>query len=77
MDGVVRTVLGGALVDTLHPSYQPWSYAELLRGFNESIYEGDIALHLARTPAPDQKRVLIVHGGPGTGKSVVAIRRSG
>jgi hypothetical protein len=45
MDGIVRTVLGGAPRDTLHPSYQAWSYAELLRGFNESIYEGDIALH--------------------------------
>jgi hypothetical protein len=45
MDGIVRTVLGGAPRDTLHPSYQAWSYAELLRGFNESIYEDDIALH--------------------------------
>jgi hypothetical protein len=37
MDGVVRTVLGGGLRDTPHPSYQAWSYAELLRGFNEAL----------------------------------------
>jgi len=45
MDGVVRTVLGGGLRDTAHPSYQAWSYAELLRGFNETVYEDDVALH--------------------------------
>jgi hypothetical protein len=170
MDGIVRTVIGGGPRDTPHPSYQAWSYAELLRGFNESIYEGDIALHpcaflhnyrgpgalqapfykawleqaplfakgevdrlrafikrwirygdrseiifridsgrirpsksladslaalmegnreftmideqktvferalhLARTTAAGEKRVLLVHGGPGTGKSVVAV----
>ncbi|MEQ1858127.1 MAG: DUF2075 domain-containing protein, partial [Longimicrobiales bacterium] len=170
MDGVVRTVMGGALVDTPHPSYQAWSYAELLRGFNETVYENDVAihpcaflhnyrspgaldeelyddwlekaplfakgenerlrafikkwirygdrseiilridqgkirpsktladslaallqgkreftmideqkvvyeraLHLARTTPTGEKRVLIVHGGPGTGKSVVAV----
>ena len=170
MDGVVRTFLGGGFRETAHPSYQAWSYAELLRGFNESVYDGGIglhpcaylhnfrdpgvlsgsayqdwvgrapiflkgqvdrlrafirewirhgdggeiivrldggrirpsksladslasllkgnhefvmideqkvvyekALHLVRTAPPDEKRVLIVHGGPGTGKSVVAM----
>lgn len=170
MDGLVRTFLGGAERDTPHPSYQAWSYAELLRDFNEAVYDGDItlhpcaylhnlrdltpleadryapvverapvfgkgdierlrhfiktfiragdrgqvlvrmdggrirpsksladslaqlmqghraftmvdeqkvvyerALHLVRTTRAGQKRVLIVHGGPGTGKSVVAI----
>ncbi|MSR21893.1 MAG: DUF2075 domain-containing protein [Gemmatimonadetes bacterium] len=170
MDGIVRTVIGGGPRDTAHPSYQAWSYAELLRGFNEAVYEDDIqlhpcaflhnyrgpgalhadfyapwltqaplfvkgeverlrdfikkwirygdrseiilridggrirpsksladslaalmkgnreftmideqklvferALHLARTTAAGEKRVLIVHGGPGTGKSVVAV----
>ena len=170
MDGIVRTVIGGGPRDTPHPSYQAWSYAELLRGFNAAVYEGDIALHpcaflhnyrgpgalqaefyepwlteaplfakgdverlrafikkwirygdrseillridggrirpsksladslaalmkgnreftmideqktvferalhLARTTRAGEKRVLIVHGGPGTGKSVVAV----
>lgn len=45
MDGLVRTFVGGALRDTAHPSYQAWSYAELLRHFNEAVYEGDIQLH--------------------------------
>jgi uncharacterized protein len=170
MDGIVRTALGGGIREVAHPSYQAWSYAELLRGFNESVYEGQIELHpcaflhnyrgpgaledeayepwleaaplftkgevdrlrkfikkwirygdrgdiivridggrlrpsksladslaglmkgnreftmiddqkivferalqLARTTPAGEKRVLIVHGGPGTGKSVVAV----
>ena len=36
-DGIVRTVIGGGLRDTTHPSYQAWSYAELLRDFNEAV----------------------------------------
>src|SRR6185437_17096584 len=27
-----------------HPSYQAWSYASLLRGFNEAVYDGGIEL---------------------------------
>jgi hypothetical protein len=170
MDGLVRTYLGGGVRDTAHPSYQAWSYAELLRDFNAAVYEGEIelhpcaflhnfldrsqlegpsyagwierapvfakgdvkrlrafikrwirygdgsdivvrmdsgeirpskslaeglaglmegnreftmideqkvvferALHLVRTRRQGEKRVLIVHGGPGTGKSVVAV----
>lgn len=45
MDGIVRTFLGGTERETPHPSYQAWSYAELLRGFNEAVYEGDFELH--------------------------------
>jgi hypothetical protein len=170
LDGIVRTPMGGGLVETTHPSYQAWSYAELLRDFNEAVYDDDVvlhpcafahnyrgpgplhadvyrgwldqaplfgkgeverlrdfikkwirygdrheiilridggrirpskaladslaslmrgnreftmideqkvvyerALHLARTTPAGEKRVLIVHGGPGTGKSVVAV----
>lgn len=170
MDAIVRTFLGGGIRETPHPSYQAWSYAELLKGFNEAVYESEIdlhpcaylhnydesggvrdkaytgwleaaplfgkgeakalrefikrwirygdkrqiilridggkirpsksladslaslmngnreftmideqklvyerAMHLVRTTPPDEKRVLIVHGGPGTGKSVVAV----
>ncbi len=36
-DGVVRTHMGGGNVETPHPSYQAWSYAELLRNFNEAV----------------------------------------
>lgn len=43
-DGIVRTHMGGAEVETSHPSYQAWSYAELLRSFNEAVYTRDVPL---------------------------------
>ena len=43
-DGIVRTRLNSSMVETLHPSYQAWSYAALLEGFNETIYTEKIAL---------------------------------
>ena len=33
MDGVVETFVGGALRNVSHPSYQAWSYAQLLTDF--------------------------------------------
>lgn len=45
MDGVVRTFVGNAERAVSHPSYQAWSYAQLLRDFNEEVQEGDIGLH--------------------------------
>lgn len=44
-DGIVRTILGGGMREVTHPSYQAWSYAELLRDFNEVVYEDDVVLH--------------------------------
>ncbi|MBI1316540.1 DUF2075 domain-containing protein [bacterium] len=43
-EAIVRTFLGRGVRDTPHPSYQAWSYAELLKGYNEAIYTGDIGL---------------------------------
>lgn len=43
-DGVIATYLGGGIREVSHPSYQAWSYAALLEGFNEAIYDGGIAL---------------------------------
>lgn len=43
-DGVVLTQLGRGLQETSHPSYQAWSYAALLEGFNEAVHEGGLAL---------------------------------
>lgn len=43
-DAIVETWLGGAWRETTHPSYQAWSYAQLLRDFNESVYSDDIRL---------------------------------
>jgi len=41
-DAVVKTALGGSQVETVHPSYQVWSYAALLQGFNEAVYDKSI-----------------------------------
>ncbi len=43
-DGLIRTRFGGGEADTSHPSYQAWSYAELLRNFNEEVYSNEIPL---------------------------------
>jgi DUF2075 family protein len=43
-DAIVKTALGGGLVETIHPSYQVWSYAALLEGFNEAVYNKSIEI---------------------------------
>jgi DUF2075 family protein len=43
-DGLVRTRFAGGESDTSHPSYQAWSYAELLRNFNEEVYSREVPL---------------------------------
>jgi DUF2075 family protein len=44
-DGIVRTFIGGAQREVVHPAYQAWSYAALLEDFNEAVHEGDIRVH--------------------------------
>ena len=44
LDGVVKTLVGGGIRDVSHPSYQAWSYAALLEGFNEEVYTKKIVL---------------------------------
>lgn len=44
-DAVVRTFLARAMREVVHPSYQAWSYASLLEGFNEAVYRGGISVH--------------------------------
>jgi len=44
-DGIVLTRLGGAERRTVHPSYQAWSYAAFLEGFNDAVYDDGIGLH--------------------------------
>lgn len=41
-DGVVRARFRRGIADTSHPSYQAWSYAELLRNFNEALHSDEI-----------------------------------
>lgn len=43
-DAIIVTALGKGLNETVHPSYQAWSYASLLEGFNEAVYDRSIAL---------------------------------
>lgn len=43
-DGIVSTYLGKGLREVNHPSYQAWSYAAYLRGFNEAVYTENIDL---------------------------------
>ncbi|WP_395026153.1 DNA/RNA helicase domain-containing protein [Comamonas odontotermitis] len=43
-DAVVMTYLAKAQREVVHPSYQAWSYATLMEGFNEAVYDGGIQL---------------------------------
>ena len=43
-DGVVKTFLGGGVRETTHPSYQVWSYASLIKNFNQTVDEDEIGL---------------------------------
>ncbi|MDE1891306.1 MAG: DUF2075 domain-containing protein [Betaproteobacteria bacterium] len=43
-DGIVRTRFQHGTADTSHPSYQAWSYSELLNQLNETVYTDEIRL---------------------------------
>ncbi len=44
-DGIVKAQRGGPNEsEGPHPSYQAWSYAALLQGFNEAVHEGAVQL---------------------------------
>jgi hypothetical protein len=43
-DALVSTYLGGGHREVVHPSYQAWSYASLMEGFNEAVYSGGISV---------------------------------
>ena len=44
-DGVVKTYLGGGLRETVHPSQQAFTYASLIREYNEVVQDLDINIH--------------------------------
>lgn len=44
MDAIVRTRYAHGETEASHPSYQSWSYAELLRNFNETVDKESIPL---------------------------------
>lgn len=44
-DNIVETYTGGANRRVVHPSYQAWSYAALIKDYNEFVQDSDIKLH--------------------------------
>ena len=44
-DGIVSTFTGGGIREVPHPSYQALSYANLIKGFNETVQLDEIGLY--------------------------------
>ena len=44
-EAIVETFTGGANRRVVHPSYQAWSYAALIKDYNEYVQDADIGLH--------------------------------
>lgn len=44
-EAIVKTYLGGGVRETPHPSYQAWSYASLIKDYNENVLEDHINLY--------------------------------
>ncbi len=44
VDGLVKTFTGGANREVVHPSYQAWSYAQLIRDYNDKVQDLNIEL---------------------------------
>ena len=45
VDALVETYTGGALRKVVHPSYQAWSYAQLIYDYNASVQDRRVKLH--------------------------------
>ena len=43
-DALVETYTGGALREVVHPSYQAWSYAQLIQDYNASVQDNGVQL---------------------------------
>jgi DUF2075 family protein len=43
-DGLVETYVGNAVRQVVHPSYQAWSYAQLIKDYNEEVQQENIQL---------------------------------
>ncbi|SFS82296.1 DUF2075 domain-containing protein [Paenibacillus sp. 453mf] len=44
-EAIVRTALGGGLREVVHPSYQAWSYAALIKDYNSNVQDEKIELY--------------------------------
>ena len=44
VDAVVETIIGGANRRVVHPSYQAWSYAQLIKDYNSTVQDQEIQI---------------------------------
>ncbi|MFE8701555.1 DNA/RNA helicase domain-containing protein [Cytobacillus sp. FJAT-54145] len=44
-EAIVKTAMNRGLVETTHPSYQAWSYASLIKDYNENAQNEDMRLY--------------------------------
>src|SRR5699024_4235430 len=44
-EAILKTYLGGGIRETAHPSYQAWSYASLIKDYNENVQNDHVKLH--------------------------------
>lgn len=44
-EAIVKTPMRYGLVETTHPSYQAWSYASLIKDYNETVQQDEINLY--------------------------------
>ena len=44
-EAIVKTPMRYGLVETTHPSYQAWSYASLIKDYNETVQQENINLY--------------------------------
>ena len=45
MDALVETFIGNALRQVVHPSYQAWSYAQLIKDYNATVQDRSISIN--------------------------------
>ena len=45
VDALVETYVGGGVRTVVHPSYQAWSYAQLIRDYNATVQDEDIRIN--------------------------------
>jgi uncharacterized protein len=44
-EAIVKTAMNRGMVETTHPSYQAWSYASLIKDYNENAQNEDMSLY--------------------------------
>ena len=51
MDALVETYVGQAMRQVVHPSYQAWSYAQLIKDYNSTVQDKNITILLIASVA--------------------------